>query len=98
MIKKTFNLKNKKEKEGASVVALRYDEGQDANPVVVAHGRGAVAQRILELAQDNDVPMQEDASLVSELIDMDLGDNVPPQLYSVIAEVLIMLEEIESYR
>ena len=96
MIQKRFNLKNKRELEGPSVVALRYKDEQDENPVVVAQGRGAVARRIMELAAENDVPMQEDASLVSDLIDMDLGANVPPQLYHVIAEVLIMLEELEK--
>ena len=96
MIQKHFNLKKKREIEGPSAVALRYKDGEDDNPIVVAHGRGAIARRILDLAKDNDVPMQEDASLVSDLIDMDLGANVPPQLYHVIAEVLIMLEEIEN--
>lgn len=96
MIQKWFNQKKKRELEGPSAVALRYNEGEDEKPIVVAHGRGAIAQRILELAKENDVPMQEDPSLVSDLIDMDLGANVPPQLYHVIAEVLIMLEEVEK--
>jgi len=96
MMHKWFDLKKKKELEGQSVVALRYKDGEDDKPVIVAQGRGAVAERILELAKENDIPMQEDASLVNDLIDMDLGANVPPQLYHVIAEVLIMLEEIEN--
>jgi flagellar biosynthesis protein len=96
MIHKWFDLNKKKDLEGQSVVALRYKDGEDDKPVIVAHGKGAVAERILELAKENDIPMQEDASLVNDLIDMDLGTNVPPQLYHVIAEVLIMLEEIEN--
>ncbi|OEF97821.1 EscU/YscU/HrcU family type III secretion system export apparatus switch protein [Desulfuribacillus alkaliarsenatis] len=96
MIQKHFNQKRKKELEGPSAAALRFKEGEDDKPVVVAHGKGAVAQRILDLAKDNEVPMQENPSLVLDLIDMDLGSNVPPQLYHVIAEVLIMLEEIEN--
>lgn len=40
--------------------------------------------------------MQEDAKLVENLIDMDLGDNIPPQLYSVIAEILLLIEEMEK--
>ncbi|OEH86789.1 flagellar biosynthesis protein FlhS [Desulfuribacillus stibiiarsenatis] len=96
MMQKWFNQKKKRELSGPSAVALQYKEGEDDKPVVIAHGRGAVAQRILDLAKENDVPMQEDASLVSDLIDMDLGSSVPPQLYHVIAEVLIMLEEIEN--
>ena len=40
--------------------------------------------------------MQEDSALVANLLDMDLGDNIPPQLYSVMAEILLLIEEIEK--
>lgn len=91
-----FNHKRKKELNGPSAAVIRYDEGKDQVPTVVAHGSGAIAQQIIALAKDNGIPMQEDASLVENLIDMDLGENIPPQLYSVIAEILLMIEEMEQ--
>ncbi len=96
MIQKWFNQKRRKELNGATAAVIRYDADKDKAPVIVAHGKGAVAQKIIELAKENDVPLQEDSSLVETLIDMDLGDNIPPQLYSVIAEILLMLEEMET--
>lgn len=93
---KNFNLKKKREINGPSAVALHYDENSGSGPQVAARGKGYLAQKIIELAKENDIPLQEDSSLIGNLIDMDLGENIPPQLYSVIAEVLLMLEEMEK--
>lgn len=92
---KWFNHVRKNETSGKSAAVIRYDDGKDDVPKVIAHGRGALASRIIALAEENGVPLQEDASLVGNLIDMDLGDSIPPQLYAVIAEILLMLEEME---
>ncbi|WP_438435480.1 EscU/YscU/HrcU family type III secretion system export apparatus switch protein [Gorillibacterium sp. sgz500922] len=91
-----FNLKAKKAAGGKSATVLRYDSGSDKAPVIVAQGRGQIARQIIEMAKKNDIPIQEDPLLVENLIDMDLGENVPPQLYSVIAEVLLMVEDMEK--
>ncbi|MFK4997179.1 EscU/YscU/HrcU family type III secretion system export apparatus switch protein [Bacillus sp. N9] len=74
---------------------IRYDDTVGSAPQVVAHGTGALAVKMIELAKEHGVHMQEDPSLVGQLLDMDLGENVPPQLYSVIAEILIVLEELD---
>ncbi|MBW8349442.1 EscU/YscU/HrcU family type III secretion system export apparatus switch protein [Bacillus sp. IITD106] len=95
MMPSYFNQKNRRLKNGPSAAVIRYDESQDKAPQVVAHGTGAVAMKIMELAKEHGVAMQEDASLVGQLLDIDLGDNVPPQLYSVIAEILLLLEEMD---
>lgn len=81
---------------GPSVVALHYEEGADKAPTVTASGKGHIAQKIIELAKARDIPIQEDSALVGNLIDMDLGENIPPQLYSVIAEILLLIEEMEN--
>lgn len=93
---KWFNHKQRNEKNGLSAAVIRYEEGKDDAPTVVAHGKGSIASQIIALAKENDIPLQEDASLVGNLIDMDLGQSVPPQLYAVIAEILLMIEEIEK--
>lgn len=91
-----FNQKQKRGLNGRSAAVIRYDEGKDQAPTIVAHGKGAIANQIIALAKENGIPLQEDPLLVENLIDMDLGDNIPPQLYSVIAEILLMIEEMEK--
>lgn len=98
MMPKFFNQKRRNELNGPSAAVIRYDAESDRAPTVVAQGRGAIAQQIISMAKQHDIPLQQDASLIGTLIDMDLGDNVPPQLYSVIAEILLMLEEMENKR
>ncbi|MBS4219325.1 EscU/YscU/HrcU family type III secretion system export apparatus switch protein [Bacillus sp. FJAT-49711] len=92
-----FNQKNRRLKNGPSAAVIRYDESHDKAPQVVAHGTGAIATKIMELANEHGIMMQEDANLVGHLLDIDLGDNVPPQLYTVIAEILLLLEEMDRH-
>ena len=70
------------------VAALRYDSDSDHAPRMIAHGRGHTAQRILELAEQHDLPVRSDPTLVSILGALDVGAEIPPDLYGVIAEVL----------
>ncbi len=91
-----YNQKKRKEINGPSAAVIKYDDEAGKAPIVVAQGKGQVAQQIIELAQKNNIHMQEDSSLVANLLDMDLGDNIPPQLYSVMAEILILIEEMEK--
>lgn len=95
---KYFNQKRRNELNGTSAAVIRYDAETQRAPTVVAQGRGAIADRIIAMARQHDIPLQQDSSLIGMLIDMDLGNNVPPQLYSVIAEILLMLEEMENQR
>lgn len=70
------------------VAALRYDQGQEHAPRLVARGSGHTAQKILDLARDHDLPITRDPTLVSILGALDVGAEIPPDLYGVIAEVL----------
>ena len=76
--------------------ALHYDDEDSGAPKVTASGKGTVAAKIIQMAKERSIPIEEDMSLVAELIDMDLGENVPPQLYSVIAEILLLIERMEK--
>ena len=69
-------------------VALKYNPAEHAAPVVAAKGQGHIADRILELAREHDVPVQEDASLVEVLSRLDIDQEIPPELYALVAEVL----------
>ncbi|SDI38875.1 flagellar biosynthesis protein [Alteribacillus persepolensis] len=89
-----YNHKARKLKNGPSAAVVKYDDKEA--PRVTAHGSGEVAQQILSLAEENNIYMQQDPGLLEHLLDMDLGENVPPQLYSVIAEILLFIEEMEK--
>ena len=69
-------------------VALKYVPGESEAPVVVAKGRGKVAEAILEKAKENGVPVQEDAALVEVFSKLDLDEQIPAELYQLVAEVL----------
>ncbi|MBD3266579.1 FhlB domain-containing protein [bacterium] len=69
-------------------VALRYNVGDDPAPVVVAKGAGSIAERILALAEEHEIPIYEDPDLAEILSKIDLGHTIPPDLYKAVAEVL----------
>ncbi len=69
-------------------VALRYDELKDRAPRVIAKGRGTMAQRIVEVARENGIPVRDDPDLVNLLSEIDLGEAIPAELYPAVAEVL----------
>ena len=91
-----FNQLNRKKVNGPTAAVIRYDEQHDQSPQLVAQGTGEVARKIIEMAKKNDIHLQEDESLVSHLLDIDLGDSIPPQLCAVIAEILLLLEELDK--
>lgn len=69
-------------------VALKY-EGDAAAPVIVASGLGYMAEKIVEIATENNLPVYEDSSLASILSQMELGTPVPEELYQAIVEIYI---------
>jgi len=77
-------------------VALRYDPEKDQAPVVIAQGRGYIAQRIRELARESGVPLKEDSELVEYLMALDLYQEIPPELYAVIAEILAFIYSMDK--
>ena len=72
-------------------VALRYDRSRDQVPVVIGKGSGLLAERIIALAREHDIPIHEDADLVEILSLLDLNAEIPPTTYAVVAEVLAFI-------
>ncbi len=72
-------------------VALRYLEGKDEAPRVVARGWGAVASEILRIAREHGVPVHPDADLAEVLSRIEVGKFIPEELYQAVAEVLAFL-------
>lgn len=69
-------------------VALRYDPNQDRAPRVTAKGARSIAERIIELAREKGIPLREDPDLVGALMELDFHEEIPPQLYKAVAEIL----------
>ena len=78
-------------------VALQYTQDQIA-PQVIAKGKGVLAENILNKGTEADVPIYEDRDLVESLLKMDLGENIPPELYEIIAEILIFVQDLDTLK
>lgn len=78
-------------------IALEYDP-EDAAPKVVASGRGALADKILERAKEENIPVHQDAKLADTLSRLDIGEMIPPELYEVVAEVLVFVDAMDKIK
>lgn len=76
--------------------ALRYERGKDAAPKIVAKGKGPVADKILETARRHGIPIREDRELVQVLASLDLYQEIPPELYKAVAEILVFLYSLNQ--
>lgn len=76
--------------------AMRYRQGHDNAPRLVAKGRGKIAEQIIAVAQDNKVPLVEDAGLMQVLEGLDLDTDIPPDLYRAVAEVLVFIYKMNK--
>lgn len=83
-----------REPQLTTAVALAYREGQSA-PRVVAKGRGLIAQEIIKRAKESGIYVHESTELVALLMQVDLDDRIPPQLYIAVAELLAWLYRLE---
>ena len=79
-------------------VALSYDRARDEAPKVSASGRGQVAERILEAAQEAGVPVREDPDLLEVLARVPVGEEIPPELYQAVAEILAFIYRMNAER
>ena len=79
----------------STAVALAYREGQIA-PKVVAKGRGLIAEEIIKRAKEAGIYVHESSELVALLMQVDLDDRIPPQLYVAVAELLAWLYRLEQ--
>jgi len=76
---------------GQFAAALKYVPDRDAAPKVTASGRGEIARRILDVACQYGIPVHKDPDLVAVLSQLDLGEEIPPVLYRVVAELLVFV-------
>lgn len=76
--------------------ALKYNPDTDAAPILAATGRGQVAENILRVAGEHNVPIVEDRSTAELLTRFSVGDEIPPALYEAVAQVLLFVSEMDA--
>ena len=78
-------------------IALEYNPAEDA-PKVIASGRGLIAEKIIEKAKESEVPIHRDDKLADTLSRLEIGDMIPPELYEVVAEILIIVDSMDKIK
>lgn len=86
---------NKEKRKQA--IALQYDPSEVA-PKILASGTGVIAEKIIEKAKESAVPVYEDNKLANTLSKLDIGDYIPPELYSVVAEILVFVDNMDKIK
>ena len=88
----------RKPADSRQAVALRYNRQEDRAPKVAAKGRGYLAEKILELARAHNIPVREDKNLVQILSRLDLNQEIPPEVYRAVAEILAFIYRLSKQR
>ncbi|HCZ06530.1 MAG: flagellar biosynthesis protein [Thermotogota bacterium] len=86
-----------RERKLKKAAALRYDPESDLAPRVVASGVNEIAERIVEIAKDQGIPVVENPDLVEKLVRLEIYSEIPPELYQVVAEVLAFVYRLGEY-
>ena len=79
-----------------TAAALKYDPALDDAPLLSAFGQGYVAEKILALAEEAHIPVVYEKALVDMLGKMTVGDEIPPELYAVVAQILVFISNSDS--
>jgi flagellar biosynthesis protein len=78
-----------------TAVAMRYDVETDKAPLILASGRGAIADEILRVAEENKIPLYENRDLANILAKLEIDTEIPAQLYVLVAEVLFFVYKLD---
>lgn len=90
----------KQEKEDLkrrTAVALSYEPG-DVAPKILATGKGELAERIIRKGKEKNIPLYKDNKLANTLSKLEIGDSIPPELYDVVAEILVFVDDMDRLR
>lgn len=88
---------NKNVDKKRKAVALSYDPSNQA-PQVIASGQGIIADRIINKAKESDVATYKDEGLADTLLKLEIGDMIPPELYGVVAEILVYVDKMDKIK
>ena len=76
--------------------ALRFNPNEDAAPQLIAKGLGLIAENIIKKAEESNVPVYVDQRLSEQLNQLEIGDQIPYELYEVVAEVLVFIGHVDQ--
>lgn len=76
--------------------ALKYDITSDEAPKVIASGKGTIADKIIEAAEEHNIPIRQDEDIIDILIQLNIGEEIPTELYQAIAEILSFIYRLED--
>lgn len=87
----------KREEKGyKQAAALKYTPGEDRAPKILALGKGVIAEKIVEKAKEHDVPLFADSYLAEVLNSLRIGDEIPEELYEVVANILVFVSNLDK--
>ena len=86
-----------KDTKNKAAVALSYDP-EDSAPKIVASGKGYLADKIVTAAKESNVPIHEDVPLANTLSKLEIGENIPKELYGVVAEILVHVDKMDRLK
>ena len=96
-ISDTDGRSNSKNDADRTAIAIEYVPGEAA-PKILATGKGTVADRIIEKAKESNVPTYKDDKLADTLSRLKIGDMIPPELYEVVAEILVFVNDVDKLK
>lgn len=85
------------EKKRKQAIAIQYNPDEVAHKIL-ASGTGIIADKIIEKAKSSDVPLYEDNKLANTLSKLDIGEYIPPELYSIVAEILVFVDNLDKIK
>jgi flagellar biosynthesis protein len=95
-LKRHLDMLNLPERNKLKAIAIKYDVSKDRAPKIIATGKGIIAEKILALAEENNIPFFEDPALSELLAKLDIESEVPPDLYTLVAEVLAFVYQLNK--
>ncbi|MFC4320198.1 EscU/YscU/HrcU family type III secretion system export apparatus switch protein [Litchfieldia salsa] len=85
-----------KEPKLKQAVALGYQPDKDDAPKILAKGKGAMADRIIDKGMKHNVPIEEDKTLSELLIQLNINEKIPEELYKAVAEVFAFIYQVDK--
>ena len=77
--------------EDKKAVALKYERGKDNAPRIIAKGKGYIGEKIIQIAKEHNIPIKEDPVLAEALSQIEINQEIPPELYKAVAEILAFI-------
>ncbi|MGM7681717.1 EscU/YscU/HrcU family type III secretion system export apparatus switch protein [Cytobacillus sp. Hm23] len=77
-------------------IALKYDREKKASPTIIGKGKGIVAENIISVAEEHNIPLQEDPTLVNLLSQLNINEAIPEELYEAVAEIFAFIYRVDK--